>query len=157
MWEVATITFIKLVHNLTCLCVFSREVVWFISGFAWRQFCYMVLVWKQHGGVCHFFYLQRGRQLLLLLLNYCITWLVPLLFQHYVFFGLFDHAIEVVVHKCFLFKTWQVTTTMFLNLCIAWFFVVVATSFVWFVLAWKRGGDVWNFFCLEHGITTTNV
>jgi hypothetical protein len=30
--------------------------------------------------------------------------------------------------------------------CIIWFFVVVATSVVWFVSTWKRSGDTWNCF-----------
>jgi hypothetical protein len=36
-----------------------------------------------------------------------------------------------------------------LNFCCSFltiFVVVVATNFVWFVSAWKRGGDAWNFF-----------
>jgi hypothetical protein len=39
---------------------------------------------------------------------------------------------------------WQVAVAVFWSWCVARFFVVVATSFVWFV--WRRGGDVWKFF-----------
>jgi hypothetical protein len=45
-----------------------------------------------------------------------------------------------------LFWMWQVTIAVFWSWCVAQFVVVVATSFVWFVWAWKRGGDLWNFF-----------
>jgi hypothetical protein len=54
VWEATIVVFVKLVHSSICLCVFGGEAIWFVCGFAWRQFCYMVSVWKQHGGMLFF-------------------------------------------------------------------------------------------------------